>query len=180
MEERVVFGNTIDGMMNKALTGRMTPQLKSRLKLQGLDLDERIRAGYPYEDWKRWAGIVAEDVFPDLLAPERYRQLGRTVVFGIRHTTLGKAIEVVLQIIGPKRALERMNKNFRTSDNFSQATVTALGPRELHVHMNEVMDQPTYMQGIFEAIVEVSGGKNAQAEILSVSLPTATYRITWT
>jgi uncharacterized protein (TIGR02265 family) len=49
----------------------------------------------------------------------------------------------------------------------------------VQIAVNEVMDQPTYMQGVFEAVVEVAGGKDCQVEIFDVALPTASYRIRW-
>jgi uncharacterized protein (TIGR02265 family) len=179
MEARVVFGNTVDAMMNRALAGRMTPALRERLKLNGFDFDEPIRAGYPYESWKIWADIIAEEIFPELEVGERYRQLGRLVILGIRETTLGKAIEVLLRMIGPRRAMERMNRNYRASDNFTQVVITNLGPKSLQVRLNEAMDQPTYMQGAFEALIEFSGGKDVKVEIREVALPEVTYFIQW-
>ncbi len=138
-----------------------------------------MKAGGPYEDWKRWCVVIAEERLAAEPEPERYRQLGRLMVLGIRNITLGKATEVVLWLLGPARALGRMNQNFRSSDNFSQATVESTGPCALLITVNEVMDQPTCMQGILEALVEVAGGKDVHVVIDREDLPEARYQIGW-
>ena len=179
-EPRVVFGNTVDGMMRKGIGDKLTPALKQKLKTEGLDLEAPTQAAYAYDDWKRWAAIAAEEVYPGLTVPARYHALGRAVVMGIRVTAIGRTVEAMVRLLGPRRTLGRMNRNLRTSDNFSMAILTDLGPRQVRVHINEVMDQPSYLQGVLEAIVELAGGKGVQVEIAEVSLPATTYLVRWT
>ena len=49
---------------------------------------------------------------------------------GYEKTLVGSALTAMLRVLGPKRTLERMTRNFRTANNYTEVTVEALAEKE--------------------------------------------------
>lgn len=59
-------------------------------------------------------------------APERHFKLGRRMVDSCEDTMVARAVLAIIRIIGPKRALERMARNLRTTNNDTESRFETL------------------------------------------------------
>jgi uncharacterized protein (TIGR02265 family) len=188
--EPVVFATAVEGT-RKAFSKQLTPELKAQLKGAGLDLDG-IQAGYSLDTWLKAMRLLAAALFPDLRPEERHRQLGREFMKGYVQTAIGFATLTTAKLIGAKRTLLRMGRNFRTAANYIDAEVTDVGPREVHLRLtvgdefrprvgpdaNDVIVH--YRHGVLEETLALLG-VNGTVEVLEVhpDRPGARFRITW-
>jgi uncharacterized protein (TIGR02265 family) len=178
-DERVVFGNTAQGLFQVALKGRLSPGALTRLREAGLDVTQPVAVAYPVEQWRRLLEIAALDFSPEATPQEAYRRLGEQLVEGLGQTMLGKAMAAMARLVGPARTLQRMNRNLRNSDNFVEATLSEEGPGRYSLCLNDTMGLPTFYQGILQASVAVAGAREPRVEVARVDGVACTLSIQW-
>jgi len=175
-EERFVFPSSVEGML-KGLGEKATPELKAHLKLHGLDV-ERLPPAFPVAQWTPHLRNCATFAWPDVSEAEAMRLLGLHFIRGWQHTALGSAVSMMLRVLGPKRTLTRLDRAFRTSDNFTRAHTELLGANEALVSINEVQGSPTYWIGILQGGLEVLNLKGT-VTLHAEAPPGATFRMLW-
>lgn len=178
-DERVVFGNTFDGLFRIALEGRLSMGARSALKRMGLHIDQQPLPFYPASVWRPSLDIVVRDLFPDLHQEEAYRRLGQKMVTDVSETVLGRGMLAVGRALGPRRLLMRMNHNFRNADNYVQMQLTQLAPTAYEVLINETLGMPSYYQGIIEAALEAAGAREPHVQRMCMQGSSCTYRVEW-
>ncbi|MFL5318758.1 MAG: DUF2378 family protein [Myxococcaceae bacterium] len=156
-----------------------TPKLKARVRETGLDLDKPLLPGYPAELLPKWLQIAAEELHPHLPTSEAYREIGRQFVRGWQETLIGKAAAGVLRVIGPRRALHRVNSAFRTGDNFVETQAEDLGPTKVRMRFNEVSGAPDYYAGVLHEGGVLTRAKNPRVTVESHDRPGAVLIVEW-
>jgi uncharacterized protein (TIGR02265 family) len=177
VERRLVFPSSVDGIL-KGLGPLATPALKAHLKQHGLDVD-RLPPAIPMETWSPYLVRIATFAWPNATRDEALRLLGLHFIRGWKSTAMGAAASALLKLVGPARTLTRLDRAFRTSDNFSHATTELVSPTEALVEINEVQGCPTYWVGIVEGGLEVLG-RVGTVVIDSEVPPGAKLRVKWT
>lgn len=175
----MVFDHTVEGLFLVALRGRLSPATEASLRRAGLDLSKKLQPAYPFEVWKRCLEIVVTDLHPRLSRAEAWRKLGRAIIEGMSQRVMGRALVRVSRLLGPLRALRRLDHILNTADNYVEARVTERSRTCIEVWINEVMGQPTYYQGILEASLVMTGTEVGQVELISLDGFGATYRVSW-
>ncbi|MBF5044645.1 DUF2378 family protein [Aggregicoccus sp. 17bor-14] len=175
---RIIFGNTFAGLYR-----HVAPQVPGatldRLRERGVDFRRPVLPAYPAELFVVTVQELAAALHPQLPQAEALRLLGRAVLDGYLATPIGRAVRGVARLIGTRRTLLQMSKNFRSSDTFTQTRLTARGERDVSLWLNDALGMPSYYRGFFEGVVEGSGGTRAQVEVESYAPPEATLRIRW-
>ncbi len=179
-QERVVFGNTIHGLFQIALHGRLSNGARGALRHMGLDIERQPQASYPAAIWRPSLDIVVKDLFPELQLDEAYRRLGQKMVTDVCESMLGRGMLALGRALGPRRLLLRLNHGFRNADNYVQARLTELTPCAWEVCINETLGMPTYYQGILEAALCGCGARDPHVQRMRVEGPSCTYRVEWT
>lgn len=164
--EPVVFDSAIEGLFVRGLAGKVTPQLKQKLRAEGLDLDQKLKAQYPREVWIRVMDVTARELYPGVPAEEAYRRMGDIAVAGIGNTLIGKAIVSMARMLGPKRAMYRLNQAFGSLNNFMKLEVKELTPSHFELFVNDCYGRPTYIEGALGAAVRISHNKPFQVRLL--------------
>jgi len=178
-EPRLIFSEPyFEGLYRRALKSDLTPQHRAELKAAGLDLD-RFQPGYPAEQAARWIELTSRLIYPELPRDEALRLLGQRLFDGWSQTLIGSAATLLMRAIGPTRTLERMSRNFRTGDNFTEVRFTELAPRDCQLEFNEVLGMPAYYAGILEAGARSIGVKDARITIEKSAPPGAVLRVRW-
>jgi len=188
--EPVVFDSAIEGT-RKAFARQLTAELKAQLKGVGLDLDHP-QAGVTLDTWLKAMRLLAGALFPQLKPEERHRQLGREFMKGYVQTAIGFATLTTAKLIGVKRTLLRMGRNFRTAANYIEAEALDIAPKEVHLSVivgteflprvppnaNDVIVH--YRHGVLEETLRILGVAGA-VEVLEVhpGRPGGRFRITW-
>ena len=176
---RWVFEHTVQGLFHVSLRGRLSPAARDSMCRAGLDLSRPLLPAYSYETWRRALEIAARDIHPLLSREEAWRRLGQNVVDGMVQTLLGRATAGVARLLGPLRSLRRFNNSLRSADNYVESRLEELSPTACRVWINEVMDQPTYYQGVLEAGVALAGGQRPRARVLSREGSGAWLHVEW-
>ncbi len=176
-EGRYVFPSSVDGLL-KGLGPLATAELKAHLKEHGLDVT-RLPPAIPVAEWSPHLKRAALYAWPTEPEDEALRLLGLHFIRGWKSTAMGAAASALLKLVGPARTLSRLDRAFRTSDNFTHAVTTILGANEALVSINEVQGYPTYWIGILQGGLEVLGCEGT-VTVDKVEAPGATLRVTWT
>lgn len=175
---RIIFGNTFAGLY-RHVEGRVTPAALDRLRELGVDFRRPVLPAYPAELFVATVRVLAAELYPGQAEAEALHLLGRAVLEGYLTTPIGRAVRSVARLVGTRRTLGQMSKNFRSSDTFTQTRLESLGERDVSLWLNDALGMPTYYQGFFEVVVEGSGGVRPRVELASEEAPALTLRIRW-
>lgn len=156
----------------------MTPVLRAELKALGVDL-AAIPPAIPAELMTQVIRKTAAALYPTEASAQAERRLGVVFMNGFSQTLLGAAMAQLMKVIGPRRSLERMQRNFRTGSNFIETKLTVIDERTFTLWFNDVCEVPEFYAGIIE-----QGGRTAGADGVSVeATPEAgracSYRVSW-
>ncbi len=166
--EPVVFGTTFESLLN-GLKGRIDARGHGLLLAAGVDV-RNIQPAYPVLTWSKSLRALHQAAFPSLDESEAMFQLGRSFILGLKSTLVGSAIYTMAKLIGPRRMLERMTRNSRSSNNFSETKLEQMPDGALRMiwgvrpglesRMSEYTVSPQYMRGIITEGIVQSGAKN--------------------
>lgn len=162
--EPVVFGTAIEALA-KALKGRITPELRAAIKGRGIDLD-RLQPAYSMNMWVEMVRLCAQHLLPELPESERYSALGHLFIQGFIETPLGLATFAIAKVIGVKRTLLRMGRNFKQATNYIEADIVDVGPKEVRIrtytadrYLARITDRSEliseYRRGLLEEILVI-------------------------
>lgn len=150
---------------------------RTRLRELGVDLARTLPA-YPLEVWVQVMRYAASRVAPGLPESEQMEQLGRRFIDGYEQTLVGRALLASMRLIGPRRTLERMSRNFRTGNNYTEAKVTERGPTEVELWLSHVK-APEFYRGMLQAGLARTGPKSLDVRLVSHDANGATFRVAW-
>jgi uncharacterized protein (TIGR02265 family) len=174
--EKVVFGQSMEGLY-RALTP-LTPQERAAFLKAGVK-GEKFDAAYPVQSHLDILDACAASRFAHLPELERYTEVGRLYVRGFEKTLIGSALMAMLKILGPRRTLERLTRNLRTANNFSEGKLTSLSPNHHQVHVNYTV-RPGFYRGILESGCTHAGAKGLTVTVLETKDFATTYDVKWT
>ncbi len=164
VEEPIVFGSGVEALRN-ALERHLTPALREELLHAGFDLN-KVMPAYPMDQWVDALRIVARHLAPQLPEHDQYVHLGRQFMKGFVSTAVGKAALAISRVIGPRRTLLRMGRNFKQATNYIETQTSEVAERELHLRiythdrfLGKTRDRSTlvtdYRRGVLEAVLEL-------------------------
>ncbi len=180
MPDKLVFSSAIEGLYVKGLGARVTPTLKAALKQTGLDLDRPIPPGLGRDAWYAGLAEVVRHLYPAAPIDDAHQAIGRAMMEGVTETFWGRAMTPAVRLLGVKRVLLRLPSQMRATNNFSNGTVTVLGPTALELKVEDVGDAPGMLQGSLQQLALWAGAASATVEVDARALPAATYVVQWT
>ncbi len=175
--EFLVYDVTVEAMFSRALKDRLTPRLKARVKEAGIDLDAKLKPGYPREVWLRTMRLVVEDLYQGVPEERAWFELGERMVHSFGETLMGPATVGILKLLGPRRALGRMSQTLQYANNYNQSKLEDLGPGRFRLWINEVGISPHFIAGTVTATLKISGAKDPAVEIAEFDGHQCTYAI---
>jgi uncharacterized protein (TIGR02265 family) len=173
---KLAFPTAIEGLV-EGLGDLVTPTTKQKLLDVGLDL-HRIPPAIPAERMPLYFTTIAQDIWPAEAPDERVRLLGLHFIRGWQHTLLGRAASAFLKLIGPHRTLSRLDRAFRTSDNYTTATYEMVNEKEVLLHISDVDGLPTYWVGLLGGSLELLSLKGT-CVLEAFPGPGASFRLKW-
>ncbi|MFZ5446745.1 MAG: DUF2378 family protein [Myxococcota bacterium] len=176
--QRLWFTQAIEGLFIRGLGERLTPAVRAKILEAGIDLS-RLEPAYPIEQVFRGARSVLPLLWPGVPEDEAFRQLGVAFMRGYAQTLVGGAMVQMMKLIGTRRTLERMQKNFRTGGNYLETRFTPLGPTSVELWINDVSGMPGLYTGIIEEGGHFVGTKNLRIVAQPDAPPAHLYRIDW-
>jgi uncharacterized protein (TIGR02265 family) len=94
-------------------------------------------------------------------------------------TVKGKAVYALTKVIGPHRTLERMQRNFRSANNYTETELRKVGPTTYELKFNHVV-RTGYFRGLLTEALEKVGVQGLSVRLLASNGQEATFGITWT
>lgn len=178
--DRLVFSQTVEGLFLRALKPQLTDRLMDRLaKEAGVDLRAPLKPGYAMASWDRAVCIAAEELHPRVALPVAFELLGAALTQGYFDTIIGSAMAAMLRLIGPSRAIRRIERSLRSGNNYSQTKLVDLSPSHFEIHTNETGRLRDNLRGVIRKGMEVSGAKNVRCTVLRFDDASCVYDIEW-
>ncbi len=174
--EKVVFGQSMEGIY-RALSPH-TPQERAAFLKAGVT-GEKFNPAYPIANWMEIIDACAASRFAGKPELERFIEVGRLFFSGFQKTLIGSALMAMLKILGPRRTLERLTRNFRTANNFTVGTLESLTPNHHLVHINYTA-RPGFYLGLIESGCLHAGAKGLSVTVLETKDLATTYEVKWT
>lgn len=181
VEQRLVYVQVVEGLLQHGLHGRVTPRLKQRLRQVGIDLDRPLLPAYPVPLWTHCLSVIIEETYPGLPREEAFRRLAETHVQGYGRTVIGRAVYGVMRLLGPRRLVQRLPQTLRATDNYTEVELLERGPTTYEMKMNSVLETPGYVEALFESLLRVGGADSPRVTRIHVdpAVPSSTYQLIW-
>jgi len=177
MADKLIFAQTFEGLL-RALGPRLDARMADELRKAGIDPAAELKPAYPLSVFQQMIRLVGEAVAPDQPADAQTFAAGRAFMDGYAQTMVGRAMLGMMRVIGPRRSLERLSRQFRTGNNFSETTLRELGDGEYELWVNQV-SLPGFYRGIITAGLERAGAKDVTVDLATHADTAATFRIRW-
>lgn len=179
MPQRLVFSQAFEGLQ-RALGDRLTGQVSTQFRDLGVDFAKGLEPAYELEVWVKSVRQASQLLNPEAPEPEQLYRFGRAFIDGYERTMVGKAMLTTLRLIGPKRTLERMDRNLRSGNNYTQ---TRLAPQPGVANAFTLWVAPVryvdWYRGLLTAGLEAAGAKDLLLEADARDGESVTYRIRW-
>jgi uncharacterized protein (TIGR02265 family) len=173
--EQLVFSSSMEGMW-RALQPP-TPLEAAAFARAGIT-GKSFQAAYPLVQYTDLLDACGESRFGHLAPLEKFAEVGRLFMKGYEKTLIGQALMAVLRVLGPRRTLERMTRNFRTANNYTEVTVESFAPNHHKVRVTHVT-RPGLFVGLLESGCSIAGAKGLSVTLLEHQAQVALYEVKW-
>lgn len=180
VETRVVFASGFDSLFSKEIRAKLTPAITAELQAAGVRLDKSFQPAYPIEVWTAAVDVLCKRLYPEDSMPEACRKLGRSTIVGFCETLVGRALFPLLRLIGPVRALDRIERNYAATNNYTKVVLTRVGPTCFDFHLNEKHTMPQFDMGVLEEALEQLKVANPRVTLRTQDAEGFTMRLEWT
>jgi uncharacterized protein (TIGR02265 family) len=163
----------------RTLERPIPPAQIAPLDALGIDLSKPLLPAYSVETYAQLIDFIIQQRFPQLPPEEANFELGRAFIQAYTQTLLGRALKGLMRTLGPRRALDRTSRNFRTANNFTDTRLHPLGPTQYELWFNFAL-RPGYYRGVVYATLELSGAKQPEVKPhASQELDGVTFLVSW-
>lgn len=177
MTEKLIFAQTFEGLL-RSVQDRLTPQVVEGLKAMGLDTTAPLLPTYSHTVFIDVVTYLAGQLHPGVDRDAATTLVGRDFMDAYGETMVGRAMIAMIRLIGPRRALERLTREFRTGNNYSETRLTPRGEREYELWVNEVR-LPGWYLGILSRGLELAGAKGVKVGLISRQGTDGTFHVSW-
>jgi uncharacterized protein (TIGR02265 family) len=177
--ERLTYGSVVEGLVHHGLGGQVSPALKARLRLIGVDVQRPLLPAYPVKVWEHCLWAIIEDVYPGLPPEQAFRALGARMTDGYGRTLVGRAALVLARMLGPRRTVLRLPQLLATTDNWSRPEVLERAPCHFELRLNDDLDLPGYLEGIFETLLRQAGAGAPRVRVLEKGRGSTLFELKW-
>lgn len=175
--EKLVFGHSVEAFL-RAVRPALNASFADELKRLGIDTAKPLLPAYPVDVLREALLLGAKKLNPSLSDHDALVALGRRYVEGYGETLVGKALRTAIRLIGPKRTLERLAKQFRTANNYSETKVTQQAPGRALLWCNDV-SHPAWYEGLIAGTLEVTGATSVTVTLSRHDAEGAFFDVTW-
>ena len=177
--QKLIFDYTVQSNL-RVLGQPLAPEHVPGLTALGVDPSRPLLPAYPVETYTALIDFITGQLWPGLSRDEAGYELGRAFMRSYRETLMGKAVFSVTKVLGPHRTLERMSRNFRSANNYTETRLRKVVPSTYELWFNYAL-RTAYFRGLLSEGLERAGAKGLSVT-LAASGPNgeATFRISWT
>ncbi len=175
--EPVVFDQSFEALLVRVIGDRLTPAARTRLLGAGIDV-AKLQVAYSVAQWCTALDVAIAVLHPGLAEDAAHFLIGQELMWGLERTLAGKALFALGRLMGAQRMLERMTRNFRTSNNYLEADLqphpgggqvltTRVMPALLSKLVGAPVVNPHHVRGLLFAAMSIAGAKDVSVELLS-------------
>ncbi len=177
MPDKLIFAQTFEGLF-RALGDKLDAPLVAELRTLGVDPTTELKPAYPLDVFLQVVRRVGQTLAPGAPEAEQSELAGRRFILGYGHTMVGRAMLGMMRVIGPRRTLERLSRQFRTGNNFSETTLKELSPGAFELWVNQCKN-PGWYRGIIAAGLEHAGARDVSVEVVRHGEEGGTFHVRW-
>jgi uncharacterized protein (TIGR02265 family) len=192
-QEPIFFASAFEALFAHTLHGRLSPELKEKLRAAGVDVDQRLKVAYPFKVWEGVMAVIARELHPRVDENEAWYLLGQDFWDGFNATLIGKAAIGMARLVGLDRTLQRFTSNLRNINNAGEGFVelrekgrVLLRMRIIEKFHGQLHPAPPplahYLRGVLLGVLRGMGKPDARVVLLETNnvLRTSLYQLTWT
>ena len=173
--EQLVFSSSMEGMW-RALQPP-TPLEAAAFARAGIT-GKGFQAAYPLLQYTDLLDACGASRFGHLAPLEKFTKINQLFMKGYENTIIGQALMAVLRVLGPRRTLERMTRNFRTANNYTEVTVESFAANHHKVRVTHVT-RPGLFVGLLGSGCAIAGAKGLSILLLEHQAQVALYEVKW-
>ena len=178
--EKVVFATAVEALFVRELGASLTSLARRRLCEAGLDLEKPLHVSYPLDDWKTFLHTASEALYPHLPPVEAHWWMGIHFLEGYLQTFTGRVVAELAPALGPRRMLERIGRDLRSGNNFSEVQLVGHSPRHCELWMNDVLDDvPSFAAGFILRAQQLAGARDVHVDVAAYDGTACTFDIRW-
>ena len=177
-QNHVVFAAMVEGLI-RALKDKLDDKTHARFAELGISLKPPFKPSYPRAAWTKVAHLAGEVLTPGAPLEQQRFNLGSRFIYGYSETLVGGALIAMMRVLGPKKAMQRLGKSFKTGNNYSKAELREEGGA-LYLDVLEA-PFPEWYQGVIQATLQITGAKDIKVELVHDERPAKiTYKVQFT
>ncbi|WNG33041.1 DUF2378 family protein [Archangium violaceum] len=177
--EKLVFATAIEALFVRELGATLTPLARRWLREAGLDLAHPLDVSYPLEQWRTFVRVGAEALYPHLPPTEAHWWMGIHFMEGYLQTSMGRVVAELAPVLGPRRMLERIERDLRGFNNFSEVRLED-APRHVELWVNDIFgNYSSFVAGFILRAQQVAGARNVHVDEWSSDGTACTFLVRW-
>lgn len=173
----MVFGQSFETLL-KACGDPPPPEILAAFRECGVDMEKPLLVAYPLGHHHAILARVRQLLYPTLSDDEAFFRLGRGFIERYSSTLIGRAMLMMLPILGPRRVIGRLTQSFRSATNYVEAASEELSARHFRVRVQPVK-YPGFYRGLLTAGLEVAGAKDLVVEVLGAEGEAVIFELRW-
>lgn len=175
--EKLAYGHSIEALL-KAVRPVLDVALTKELQALGIDPTKQLLPAYSVDVMRNALALGARRLNPTLSTEQAFVALGRRYIDTYAETLVGRALLAAIRLIGPRRTLERLARQFRTANNYSETKVTHLAPGHSELWCNDVA-HPHWYVGLVTRMMETAGATGVQVTLRTHDAAGAFFDVRW-
>jgi len=177
--ENVVFASVMEALLPPDVRQKLSPEAKKRIRDIGVDLDKPFDPAYPGSVWADVVKMLGPERYPKLSEHDAQLQLGQDFMNRYAGTLVASALFALLRVIGPRRAMHRLARNFKSGGSDIDVVVKELTPTQFEVRFERILVPASHYLGMMLAASRLSGAVDVRGKMLSSDASTCTLDIRW-
>lgn len=173
----LVFSQTFEAFA-RAMGDRLNATVKADPLKLGVNYDAPLLPAYPLDTWAQTLAVGASALFPGQPFEAQAFAFGNRFMDAYTETLVGKALGALFRVIGPRRLLERMTRNLRSANNYTETELTALPGGAFRLTFNKVL-VPAFYRGLVHRGLEMAGAQSVEVAFEGRAGQAAAFVVRW-
>ena len=174
----VIYRHTVEAFVERVLLRRGLLSLEFDRELKALGIDASRPKELNLDAWLKLLKASARRLSPGRSEADALEDVGREMLRGYIDGLVGKALFMVLRLVGPRRAMLRMAENFQTADSITSVTARELTATSVELEFRPSFGIPTYTSGVLLEAMGLLRAKDPKVEFRELTEVTQ-FSVSW-
>ena len=179
MAQGVIYRHTVEAFVERVLLRRGLLSLEFDRELKALGIDASRPKELSLEAWLALLRASARKLSPGRSEDDALEDVGREMLRGYIDGLVGKALFMVLRLVGPRRAMLRMAENFQTADSVTRVIARELTATSIELEFRPSFGIPTYQRGVMLEALGLLRAKEPKVEFRELPTDAMQFIVSW-